>query len=163
VARHNVTGNRREVIVIEGLDELLRDVAELPRRARGPFRKQMRAASALVRDEAKRLIKSGIRTGKRYPKPNGRTEYTASAPGEPPAKVEADLVNSIKIEVGRSGLSARVYTADPKGHLMEYGTVKIAPRPFLRPALAAMKGQVLKLLERGYRAGVALVFGKGSR
>jgi len=63
--------------------------------------------------------------------------HRASAPGEPPAIDTGLLVNTIGVmqEPGSaSGLKAIVTpNADYAPHL-EFGTTKMAPRPFLRPA-----------------------------
>lgn len=39
-------------------------------------------------------------------------------------------------------------TKAPHGHLVEFGTVKMAPRPFLRPAWDANKDRVLELFAK---------------
>lgn len=74
--------------------------------------------------------------------------HQASAPGEPPAPDSNRLVNSIHHEVG--GDSARVGTDEPYAKPLEFGTTTagrghhtvIAPRPFMRPALAAIRSRL---------------------
>lgn len=41
--------------------------------------------------------------------------------------------------------------AAPHGHLVEFGTVKMAPRPFMRPAITAMKSTMRDIIERGLK------------
>lgn len=55
----------------------------------------------------------------------------ASAP-----RLSGDLANSIKA-VGGQGTDARVVVEDWKAHLIEFGTVRSAAKPFLVPAAEA--------------------------
>lgn len=152
-------------VKIEGLDDLIRDMEKLPRAARSELRKAMRKAGAVVAKEAKVLLDEKVHTGRVYEvEVKGRVrKHTASAPGEPPAKLLGLLRRSVKIIASRSGLSVRVSSADPKAHIQEYGSEKQAARPFLRPALARKKDEVLKLLQAGYVAGIAKVLRGGKR
>jgi HK97 gp10 family phage protein len=43
------------------------------------------------------------------------------------------------------------YRIAPHAHLVEYGTVRSRPRPFLRPAIAASASQVRQIIESGLR------------
>lgn len=67
--------------------------------------------------------------------PPGRSygSHTASMAGYPPNIDTGELTNSISWE--RSGQYERnVNVAAPQGLWMEFGTVHVAPRPFLSPA-----------------------------
>jgi HK97 gp10 family phage protein len=64
--------------------------------------------------------------------------HRASAPGEPPATDRGTLSASIDYKVERTGRYkrlVRVGTQLKYGKWLEYGTVRIKPRPFARPAL----------------------------
>lgn len=64
--------------------------------------------------------------------------HRASAPGDPPAVDLGQLRGSIDME--RLGYAkARVGTATVYAPALEGGTTRIAPRPFFRPALAAVR------------------------
>jgi len=143
-------------IEIDGLQSLLKKFAEINGTARAELRKGMRKAGAVVAKESRALLRRGTPSGKfyLYDKGGKRKRYQASAPGEPPARVYGDLAKSIKLKLSRSKLSARISSADNKAHIMEYGSVNQEPRPFLRPALANKKREVLQLLEDAY--GLAL-------
>jgi hypothetical protein len=67
--------------------------------------------------------------------------HRASAPGQPPAREFGALANSIDFKY--NGLGARLMAGGPSGIVyssseyaphLEYGTVHMAPRPFMRPA-----------------------------
>jgi HK97 gp10 family phage protein len=154
-----VAGHRH--VEIQGLDDLIEQMEELPRRSRSEMRKGMREAGQIVGREARRLISEPGRSGRKYvfDKKGVRREVTASAPGEPPARVLRLLLKSIKVKAAKSGLAVRILSADRKAHLMEYGTVKIKPRPFLRPALERKKREVLEALEVGYFNALKVALG----
>lgn len=65
-------------------------------------------------------------------------QHQASAPGEPPAVDTGNLINSGYAMQKRLGLWEVGFTAEYAAPL-EYGTARIAPRPFLRPALEAYR------------------------
>ena len=72
--------------------------------------------------------------------------YQASAPGEPPAVRTGRLRQSFHMEINKTQydtykviITSNVYYADA----MEYGSEKVAPRPFIEPAL---QKSMLKIL-----------------
>lgn len=86
------------------------------------------------------------------------TATSPSSPGEPPAVVSGTLDASVSTEAaGRSAggqftSSKHVHTRvvhvkAPYANILEYGSAKMAPRPFVRPALDAarpeMKRQII--------------------
>lgn len=70
-----------------------------------------------------------------------------SRPGEPPRKQTGRLRASVTYEVDEASLSARVGTNVEYGKHLELGTKRgIAPRPWLRRALAECRGKIDSLL-----------------
>lgn len=72
--------------------------------------------------------------------------HRASAPGQPPARRYGALANSIDFRynglMGRlmaRGPSGIVYSSSEYAPHLEYGTVHMAPRPFMRPAARRAK------------------------
>lgn len=72
--------------------------------------------------------------------------HRASAPGQPPARMTGALANSVGFKynglVGRlmaGGPSGTVYSSSEYAPHLEYGTVHMAPRPFMRPAARRAK------------------------
>lgn len=97
---------------------------------------------------AKLAIMGGPKSGRVYARPGGRS-HQASAPGEAPANDRGFLAGSLRAApAGR--LSWRVSTDKRYGAALELGTERIAPRPFLAPALLRVKD--------GFVAAVAEVF-----
>lgn len=68
--------------------------------------------------------------------------HQASAPGESPASETGELVANIVTEYDYSKLSGTVVAHVPYAAALEYGTEKMEPRPFLRPALLALQDSV---------------------
>jgi phage gpG-like protein len=85
--------------------------------------------------------------------------HRASKPGDPPAPDTGTLRRSAFIEPTENG--ARVGVAMPYGAALEFGTtragrkrnVTIAPRPFMRPALARVREQFGNVFRSMLRTG----------
>lgn len=110
-------------VKIEGLDDLKRNFEKLERKTKKKhLRKALRAGAKPIRDEAKR----------RAPR---RTSPPARTEGKP-------LHRTVKVRAAprQKGmdLALQVTTAG-HGIFLEFGTVHIAPQPFLRPAFDQQK------------------------
>lgn len=108
-------------------------------------------AANLVKNEAQRSILAGNKTGQTATRYNPKRTHTASAPGEPPASDTGFLANNITAEVVVRPLT-QVYgivrsTAPYSAHL-EFGTQKMAARPFLQPALNKNARKIQRIFER---------------
>ena len=106
-----------------------------------------------VRSEAVRLIEDTEKSGIVYRRRG--VEHQASAPGEPPASDTGHLVNSIESNPNADDISTTVAAKTVYAARMEFGFVGTdsigrkydqAPRPFLRPALANVKDQLVGLV-----------------
>jgi HK97 gp10 family phage protein len=91
------------------------------------------AGAELVRSEAVESIIRGKKSGRTYRR-RGVT-HVASAPGEPPAADTGTLHNSIKVTPNFTRLQAVVNAGASYAKALEYGTPRMDPRPFMRPAL----------------------------
>jgi hypothetical protein len=94
---------------------------------------RMLEAAILVRNQTVDTL-SGQRTGRTYRVPGTKKLYTASAPGEPPAVQLGDLRKSVKFGVEKEGESVVGYVGTDliKGPMLEFGTKRMAARPWLR-------------------------------
>lgn len=86
-----------------------------------------------VANEAVSLILNTPKTGRVYRR--GGVAHQASAPGEAPASDTGQLVNSVSTSVDESRLSGNVNFGSDHAAAMEYGTSRVAPRPYARPAV----------------------------
>lgn len=50
-----------------------------------------------------------------------------------------------RVDAGRDRIVGRVFTRSPIAHFIEFGTVKMAPRPFMRPALYENAEEIKKI------------------
>ena len=123
-----------------GIDELIRRVNSMadPAQARATRRRMLRAGIRVIERHTKNLM-TGTRSGRAYT--IGGKTHIASAPGEPPAVDTGNLKNSLRVlevtdDYASFGTSVD-YAAD-----LEFGSRRIAARPFLRPAAENSVGDV---------------------
>jgi HK97 gp10 family phage protein len=113
----------------------------------------------LAGDQRRQAQRNGIEAGLRVIETNVKTSMTgdkggvvygrhqASAPGEAPAIDTGNLFNSFELgdvtpTLGSLGTNAEY--AEP----LEYGTSRMEPRPFLRPAVDEHEGEILDAVSR---------------
>mgnify|MGYP003126947066 CR=1 FL=1 len=111
-------------------------------------RRSLQEACTLVRNEAVKSIMSGGKTGITSTRYDPKRTHTASAEGEAPASDTGFLVSQITQEV--SGDIGKVISSSPYSAALEFGTVNMGPRPFLRPALNKSKAAIRRIfVKRG--------------
>lgn len=96
----------------------------------------VRAVNAIRNSELEVL--KGQRGGRVYRKPHSRATYTASAPGEPPARRTGNLrmhwngqVKTGAAPGGGVSIIAELESQEHYAGYLENGTSKMAPRPFV--------------------------------
>lgn len=136
------TASLRDTGTVMPIDWNDHDIRERARKA--AMRGVIRATEA-VRNEAISLILNSPKTGRVYRR--GGVEHIASAPGEPPASDTGRLVNSIETVYDVLQLSGIVRCTVAYGPFLEYGTQKMEPRPFLRPAVANTRREVQAIVQ----------------
>lgn len=107
-------------------------VAEINRKV---ISRGVRAVNAMRNAELEVL--KGQRSGRVYRKPHSKATYTASAPGEPPARRTGDLrmhwngqVKSEGASNGGVAIIAELESQESYAGYLENGTSKMAARPF---------------------------------
>lgn len=102
------------------------------------------AAGELIQTEAQRSITAGAVSGR---------GHVPSAPGEPPNNDTGVLANNIETT---QPARTRVLVTSNAGYsaALEFGTGKIAARPFMRPARDAKKAEAKALVERALNRAV---------
>lgn len=105
-------------------------------RAREQIARAVERAALVAESEMKRSM-TGPKSGREYNR--GRTRnrrpHRASAPGEPPAVDSGTLLNSISTLPGGTEFEAVVTVGAEYGAYLEFGTRRMDPRPYVRPAL----------------------------
>lgn len=104
-----------------------------------------RATLSLLRDAKLSIGKKGglIRKTKK-----GRQVRQPSIPGKPPHRQTGQLVSSVGHEFEQGGLVGIVGTNVKHGFWLEFGTTKMAARPWLRPAFDRMVKKALTFFRR---------------
>lgn len=126
---------------VRGLDGLKRKLRALPVEHKRGMGRALSLSALDVQGTAQRNIQRGARTGRVYPAVRGRRgrPHRASAPGEFPKTDTGRLVSSIFAEVDMSSLVADVGTDIRYGPFLEFGTSKMAARPWLQPSFDERK------------------------
>ena len=109
------------------------------------MRRLVGRAANLVRNTAVTSINQGSKSGVIYEKYNPRRTHKASAAGEPPATDTGFLVNNIFTNIDADGLGASVESRANYSSFLEFGTSKMAARPFMQPALEENKPRIRRL------------------
>jgi len=109
-------------------------------------------SATIVSQEAQRLVFDPPKTGRVYQKYDPRRTHQASAPGEAPANDLGHLADDITIDrADRARGRIVIASLAHYSKWLEFGTRKMAPRPFLRRALMAMKSAVLDEFRKAMR------------
>lgn len=109
--------------------------------------------SELVKSEAIRLILSPPKTGRVYRRKG--VVHQASAPGEAPANDMGRLANSITTEFQPDKLTGIIGAHTDYAAYLEYGTSKMEPRPYMRPALMNKKDEIEQAVQAEVSAELA--------
>ncbi len=113
------------------------------------LKKSLTRAGMLVENTAKESIKQKG-TGRTYTKYNPSRTHTASAPNLPPATDTGYLGANISLKVESrfdGSVAAMIVSSAEYSKALEYGTVDMEPRPFMRPALNNNRGKIRKILK----------------
>jgi hypothetical protein len=106
-------------------------------------------ATALgINRDVKDMIQRGDKTGRVYQR--GNITHRASAPGEAPATDTGTLVSSIYYEP-QSGLLSMIGSRLAYAYYLEFGTMRIAPRPSWMPAVETNRDKFNRLIEEALR------------
>jgi len=118
----------------------------------GNLRALVGRAGNLVRNTAVTSINQGAKSGVTYQLYNPRRTHTASSAGQPPATDTGFLVNNIVLDIDNNGLGANVESRADYSAFLEFGTSKMAARPFMQPALEENKPKINRLAKQMVKA-----------
>jgi len=103
-------------------------------------------ANALdIQARAQMAIQNPPKSGRTYR--HGNVLHQASAPGQAPATDTANLVMSAYTKQIASSDYETGFTAE-YARPLEFGTARILPRPFLRPAVEAVRARFVAAIKR---------------
>ena len=128
------------VIIIQKDEEMKQKLKDFPRLGPRAIKRALYDVGKEMYAEARRLIKEGPKTGRKY-KIKGKRGHTASAPGQAPANWTGALRRSVGFNVRKDeveyGYKIRY------GEYLEEGTSKMAPRPGLRITYKIKMGNII--------------------
>lgn len=113
-----------------------------------------RAVNAIRNAELEVL--RGKRSGRVYRKPHTKSHYTASAPGEPPARRTGNLRlnwnGTVESSSTGSGLrvTAVIESQERYSTYLENGTRRMAPRPFKQPISEKAMPEIERIYHEKY-------------
>lgn len=134
----------RFTIDTSGFAEPLREVARAAVREESRIVQAVRRGALEVQGEAVRSIQNSPGTGRVR-----ASGDRASSPGNPPRTDTGRLVQSIRVEPREDG--ADVVAATEYALHLEYGTRKMAPRPFMEPAREARQEDIERMVREELR------------
>lgn len=141
---------------IEGLDRIAKATQAVQQEIDKQLDIALFASGKHVEKEAKESILSGDKTGRIYQRRS--VTHRASAPGEAPASDTGRLVNSINVYLDKAAKTALVIAGRGSvkyATMLEFGTLKMAARPFMHPALEKSRAWIQERLAKAVRIAAA--------
>lgn len=144
-------------VKVEGLSQLLRTMEQLPRelvsKNGGPVRTALGRSARMIRDRARELVPN--RTG------TVQKNIVAARVRDPKTYGASE---AYLVLVRKKRGKAKNTADDPfYWRFLEFGTARMAARPFLRPAFESMKQESLDAFKRSLTAGVQRIVKKIAR
>ena len=149
---------------IDGLAALDRALGELPKAtARNVLVRTLKKAAQPIADEARRLapvspgggaLRDSIAASSRVKNKTGNAEYSAAMrEGLGKEAARSALLAARKANKGQ-GSFAQMFVGPARGsgviryaHIVEFGSIRTAPHPFMRPAWDSTKDQALNIIK----------------
>jgi HK97 gp10 family phage protein len=133
-------------VQIRGLEEVQAMLQNVINSVQPAVAKAVQQGGYLVLSSAVQSIQHTSASGRVYT--SHGVSHTASAPGEPPATDEGTLVGSLQIWTSSDGMSIAVGSNLNYAPYLEYGTRKMAARPYLNPAFDVNREEILALITK---------------
>lgn len=149
----------REVVKVEGFRELDAALAELPRSfQKGVLTRTLKKAAEPIADAARGMVpvdkgdlKASIAVSPKVKNEAGRAEFAAAMRAGLGKGAAVQAMRDARRENGtKFSAVMHVGPAVPRGfhgHFVEFGTVKMGPEPFMRPAWDGEKHRALQLIK----------------
>lgn len=151
----------RMSVEVSGLAALDRALAELPKAtARNVLKRTLTKAAQPIAEEAQRLapvdagnLRDSIAVSSRTKNKVGGAEYAAAMRAGLGKAAAGAALRQARREARGQGSFAEMFVGPAKGalryaHLVEFGTVKMAPQPYMRPAWDAKKREALDIIRQ---------------
>jgi HK97 gp10 family phage protein len=126
--------------------DIFKNIEALKSKAEAETARAVRATAQAIRNDAIISVKSHLSAGEVYTR--GTVKHVASKPGSPPNQDRGTLTRNIRVTMN-DDLTADISSNAPYSAALEFGTRKMAARPFMTPAV---EGQRVKHKERLQKA-----------
>lgn len=139
-------------IKIEGLEQLVKNLRQLPKELQGkPLQQAVGRASRVVRDEAKKRAPQGsyANRSENAPEPGRLHENIVSAKRKSQGGADMEYLVMVRTRGKKDSRKNAWYW-----HFLEFGTSKQPAQPFLRPAFEAKKSEALQEMVKYLRKGI---------
>ena len=144
---------------VKGLKRLQKRLGTLPKSVRSAVNKTVNKAAAAMRTEVRRSIRKSSGQWNFY-----EPDHWSSPPGTAPNNDTGQLMMSIIISQRATvkNVARATVTADaPYAAALEFGTMTIEPRPFMKPAFQKVAPEAKKNIENAVKAAM-LALGRGT-
>lgn len=149
------------IVQVSGLAALDRALAELPKAtARNVLKRTLEKAAVPIVDEAKRLVpvntgrlRDSIAASPKIKNKVGSAEFASAMRAGLGKDAAVSALRSARRAAKGQGSFAEIFVGPsgrkviPYAHIMEFGSVKDAPQPYMRPAWDATKRQALDIIK----------------
>lgn len=147
-------------VTVSGLAELDKALGQLPKAtARNVLKRTLTKAAAPIVDEAKRLVpvksgklKNSIIASTKIKNKVGRAEYAAAMRAGLGKDAARSALRNARRSAAGAGSFAEMFVGPSTGalryaHIVEFGSVKDGPQPYMRPAWDAQKTAALEIIK----------------
>lgn len=141
----------RTNLVLEGFEELQDRINDVMLNTERSLEATSNFIAQSTAQRAKNLIQRSSPAGDIHFRENPDRYVRASAPGQPPAIDLGNLIRSISFKKYQTG-AAYAYAGAYYAEDLEFGTDKIAPRPFMLPAFIAAVDRAEQLLKQEFES-----------
>ena len=132
---------------ITGLEKVKNNLEKKQKMTKKLLAKGVAKSALLVESAVKNKVARGSRTGKIY------GNHRASAPGEPPKTDTGNLVSSVSNNQ-TSDFEYNVVAVADYAYELEYGSFKVAPRPFFMKSLRENEKKIVMLFSESLNKGM---------
>jgi HK97 gp10 family phage protein len=138
-------------------DRLLKKLSDLPGALQKPIEAALKTSTDEMSEMATKQIEQGLTQGRAYRR-NGQT-HIASVPGAYPNEDTGDLVAGMFSQI-TAALTAVWGNSSDHARPLEYGTSRMAARPFMLPTFNQLKSAASARVTTAVNAAIKAFAGK---
>lgn len=145
-----------------GLEKINKSIDETRKKILAGQAEAMQKAILEIHAEAIRSIQDN-KDGKPQIRYSPKRIVNVSKPGDPPNTDTGHLVKGIGFRFEKGGLIGKVGTNVRYGAWLEFGTMKMAARPWLRPAVEKVTEKISKIFKESVGKAIETQLGRGNK